>query len=436
MGIRLKLLLLISFLFITAIGNSLFTFQLKVYEKNKLDWVSHTHEVIYHSERLLNSLKDTETGQRGFLLTSDASYLQPYYAGLTDTETHIQKLKQLTIDNPEQQKRLTSISEMIDVKFAELNQTIELLQYKGDNNAAIAIVKENKGKQYMDKLRNLLTKFNNHEMLLLEKRNGDFKASRAKIDTLIIVQVIVFTFLAILTFLFLSKNLFTPLKLLLDSTHKTEAGERLDISDLIANDEMGYLMSRFFNMSEQIHKRTQILDFKAHHDQLTGLKNRTKMSNEIEIAIQDSLVTNNKLAVLFIDLNDFKILNDTLGHDVVDTILREVATRLKGAVRSDDSIFRVGGDEFVVLIKNSKTVAEVEKIVANILKMTKLPVRIQGQEIKIALSIGVAISPDDSESSHEIIKFADIAMYAAKKDKDTYFKFFDKTMAKRSSDRK
>ena len=436
MSMRLKLTLLISFLFVTAIGNSLFFFQLKSYEDDKLIWVNHTHEVIHHSERFLSSLKDIETGQRGYLLTNDTSYLQPYYTGLSASEAYFKKLKELTKDNPQQQERLALINEKIEVKLAELFQTIELVKNNGDNNEAIAVVKDNKGKQYMESLRRLLTEFDNEEKLLLEQRNGDFKASSAKIETLILVQLIFFCFLAIFVLLFLNKNLFQPLKVLLNSTKKTEEGSALSIVDVVSNDEMGYLLSSFYSMSEKVHERTRVLGHKAFHDELTGLKNRSKMNNEIENAINSSQEFNNKFAVFFIDLNDFKILNDTLGHDAGDIILKEAAVRLKAAIRSDDSVFRVGGDEFVVLIKGVKAIAEVQYIVSKVLKTTESPVMIQGQQTKISLSLGVAISPDDSENSLDIVKFADIAMYAAKRDKDTNYKFYDSSMLKRISDPK
>ncbi|WP_019026939.1 CHASE3 domain-containing protein [Colwellia piezophila] len=435
MSMRLKLKLLISFLFITAIGNSLFFFQLTSFEEGKLFWVNHTHNVLHHSDRFLSSLKDTETGQRGYLLTNDASYLQPYYAGITDSITHFKKLKLLTKDNPQQQERLDLIHKMAESKFSELRQTIEFVKVN-NNIEALALVKANKGKQYMDSLRRLLTNFNNEERLLLEQRKGDYKASRAKIETLILVQLLFFCFLAVFVLLFLNKNLFQPLKILLDSTKKTEEGKALSIVDVVPNDEMGYLLSSFYTMSEKVYERTKVLGHKAFHDDLTGLKNRSKMNEEIEHAINHSKESNTKLAIFFIDLNDFKVLNDTFGHESGDMILKEVAVRLKAALRSDDSIFRVGGDEFVVLIKDVKAITEIQYIVAKVLKTTESPVMIQGQQMKISLSLGVAVSPDDSINSFDIVKFADIAMYEAKRNKDTHFKFYDSSMLKRLSDPK
>ena len=158
------------------------------------------------------------------------------------------------------------------------------------------------------------------------------------------------------------------------------------------------------------------------------------MHHEIEDVIDDLKKFKTKFAVLFIDLNKFKELNDTLGHDAGDVMLKEVSSRLQSSVRSDDIVFRMGGDEFLILTKNIKDTLEVENIVSNIFETTKSSVMIQGQPIEISLSIGIAISPDDTESSDQILKYSDIAMYEAKRDKETDYKFFDKSMLKRSND--
>lgn len=434
MSLRLKLILFISFLFITAIGNAIFTFKLEDYGEEKSQWVHHTHEVIILTEELLSSIKDTESGQRGFLLTSDPSYLLPYHNGLIDSQNYFTTLKELTSDNQKQQKRLDLIEENMNLKFDELSKTITLTKNNNNNIDALKIVKQNKGKQYMDDIRSHIKDFINEEMILLEQRKGDFKAHKARITTLIIIEIMFFLFLALMTISFLNTNLFRPLTMLLSSTHRMEEGRKLEISDITSKDEMGYLLSSFFKMNEKVQNRTNELDYKAHHDELTGLKNRTSMHLEIENEIKLLKDFKTKFAVLFLDLNKFKELNDTLGHDAGDAMLIEVATRLKGSVRNNDIVFRLGGDEFLVLLKNIKNSSEVEKITSNILKATKTPVMIQGKPIEISISIGVTISEDDTNSSDEILKYSDIAMYAAKADKSVPYKFFDKSMLKRSDD--
>lgn len=435
MSMQLKLILLLTFLFLTAIGNSLFTFQLKSYEDEKLAWVTHTNEVMLHGERLMSSLKDAETGQRGYLLTDDTSYLVPYYIGVEQSKSYFSTLKQLTSDNSNQQIRLEQIHTLITAKFTELANTIELQQSQRDSQALL-VVKNNEGKQYMDEIRILLTAFNNEEQILLEQRKGDFKASRARIDTLILIQLVIFFSLAIATFLFLNKNLFQPLKVLLHSTQKTERGEALDIIDIVSNDEMGYLLSRFFSMSKKIQHRTEVLTHQIHHDELTGLKNRCAIFDDIKESIALAKTEHNKLAIFFIDLNDFKIINDTLGHEIGDKVLQAVAARIQSAARIDDSAYRIGGDEFVVLIKNINTEVEITNIAEKILQTVEAELIIEQHNINIMLSIGVAVAPDASDNNLEILKFADIAMYAAKNDPNTHFKRFDHTMLKRISDKK
>lgn len=260
MSIRSKLILFISFLFISAIGNALLTFQLEKYGEEKLEWVNHTNEVIIDINEFLSHLKDTETGQRGYLLTGDISYLEPYHDGLGETLKHFAHLKELTSDNPLQQKRLDSVKKLMHLKFDELALTIKLKQNQnGKGDEALAIVRQNKGKQYMDDIRNIFEEFLQTEMVLLKQRKGDIRENRAKITTVIIIEIMFFVFLAFITILFLNKNLFSPLKLLLSSTQKMEAGEKVDIAGITSNDEMGYLLSSFFKMYKKVGARTELL---------------------------------------------------------------------------------------------------------------------------------------------------------------------------------
>ncbi|MCW5213716.1 GGDEF domain-containing protein, partial [Desulfobulbus sp. TB] len=184
----------------------------------------------------------------------------------------------------------------------------------------------------------------------------------------------------------------------------------------------------------KVHHRTQVLAYKANHDELTGLENRVSMFSQIQDALWEVQNRDARVAVFFIDLDKFKQLNDTFGHDVGDLILQETAIHLQEAVRTDDAVFRIGGDEFLILIKSIKDPSHVHTIAANILQSFKAPVMIQGQPLKIQMSIGIALSQDDTKNCHELVKFSDIAMFEAKHDKDTQYKIFEKSMVKRSSD--
>lgn len=427
MNIRIKLMLFISFLFIIAIGNSIITFKLESYGEEKLQWVMHTHEVIITTENFIGAMKDIETGQRGYILTHDVVYLEPYYIGLVDAEKNFMALRSLTADNLEQEKLLDAIEKLMKLKLEELGKTIQLMD-ANNTQKVLELIKQDKGKKYMDDIRFHIDKFINTEMLLLEQRKGDFRENRSQLTTIIIVSILFFLFLAFLTFSFLNKNLFDPLKLLLGNTHKMEEGKKLDINDLTSKDEMGYLLSSFYKMNEKVHARTQKLHYKAHHDELTGLYNRTNLFDEIQNSIIASKETDSKVAILFIDLDKFKPINDTLGHDVGDAILIETAKKLRSAVRADDKIFRIGGDEFLVLIKDISEADQVEMIIVKVLKAFNQTVTIRSNELEIAISIGVAVAPDDCEDPDKLLKMADIAMYEAKKDKDKSYTRFNSNM--------
>jgi len=431
--IKVKLIVLLSLLLAVATGNAVFTFLLENYGEEKLGWVNHTHEVIIQTESYLSAMQDTETGQRGYLLTDDLSYLEPYYRGTERAESMIKELEIMVADNPTQVERIEAIKKPMQKKLDELSKTITLAQ-TGKKVEALDLVKQNTGKRHMDNIRLLIQEFINAEKVLLEKRSGEYREHKTRITTLIIVEILIFIFLSIFSISFLDRLLFTPLHTLLSNTRKMEEGKKLDAKDLTSKDEMGYLLYSFFKMNEKVHERTEVLDRKAHHDELTGLLNRTNVLDEIDTAIIHAKKSATKAAILFLDLNKFKTINDTLGHDVGDIILQKSAKRLIDSTRSDDLVFRVGGDEFVILLTAISKMEDVEYIVSKVLKTFESPMMIQGKPLDVSTSIGISIAPDNSEDAEEVMKMADVAMYNSKQDQETHFAFFDPQMLKRSND--
>lgn len=434
MSLRLKIILFMLFLFLSTIINAIFIFQLESGSEEKSNWVKQTDKVILTTERYLSSMKDTETGQRGYLLTSATSYLEPYYTGIREATNSFNTLLSLTEDNPIQQERLIKIKKNMDLKLVELLETINLTANNNNNNKALEIVYQNNGKKYMDNIRSDLDEFIKLEETLLEKRKRDFRSYKNKISALIGAQITFFILLSVIVILFLNKNLFEPLNILLNGTKRMEAGKEVNVNHIVSNDEMGYLLSSFYKMHQKVQANKKELEYKANHDELTGLKNRTTVENEIEKSIESANNSNSKSATLFIDLNKFKNLNDTLGHDAGDALLKEVSTRLDESIRSEDIVFRLGGDEFLILVNNLHGVKEVEKIIQNIFNVCKEGLMYKGNKIEISLSIGVCMIPDDTQKNSEAIKFSDIAMYKAKQDDKIDYKFFDKSMLKRSND--
>jgi diguanylate cyclase (GGDEF)-like protein len=406
---------------------------LEGYGEEKLQWVNHTHEVLLKTEKLISSLKDAETGQRGFIITRDSSYLEPYNTGVTDAKNIIADLKVLTEDNPDQRSILRLVEREMLLKLEELAETVQLVQ-GGLKIKAVEIVGLNQGKRYMDNIREFLETFAYAELVLLETRKGDFRSNRTQIYTLISVEVALFIGLSVFTLSFLRRSFFQPLMLLLESVRIIESGDKLKVSDVIENTEMGHLLATFYEMSERVNEREIVLTRKAHHDELTGLKNRITMSDEIQDSISEIQKTGGKIAVLFLDLNDFKQVNDTLGHDVGDLVLKETADRISSSVRSSDIVFRIGGDEFLVLAKNIVNISDVHSLVDNIVNAFDGPAIIDGEPMDISISIGVAVAPDNANNSSELVEFADVAMYAAKREKDGISQMFDTGMLRRTTD--
>jgi len=155
------------------------------------------------------------------------------------------------------------------------------------------------------------------------------------------------------------------------------------------------------------------LRFLATHDALTGLPNRTLFYDFLNKALARAKRNNTSLAVLFIDLDRFKNINDTMGHDIGDLLLKTIATRLHQALRDDDTVARFGGDEFVIMLDNFKT-ETVDYVVNKATCAIKAPISLQGKTVVITPSIGISFFPQHGETTDQLIKFADVAMYHAK----------------------
>lgn len=179
----------------------------------------------------------------------------------------------------------------------------------------------------------------------------------------------------------------------------------------------------------------QKIHFYANHDSLTGLANRMQFEAQLANSIESCKRNSTKLAVIFIDLDKFKDVNDTYGHNTGDLMLVNISKRLKQSIRAEDLLARLGGDEFVIIAKDVKSYNDV-KILAEKLKNTmKDPVVIDKNEFHMTLSMGIAIYPDHGTNSSELVKSADVAMYEVKYSGRANFKLFKDEMTKKVTDK-
>lgn len=273
---------------------------------------------------------------------------------------------------------------------------------------------------------------------------SDFSDVREAQSRFILFLAVLFSFALLVTLLMSSRfqrHITLPIQSLIttmgDVTRYNDFSLRVKST---TNDEVGRLCHGFNTMLERIEGQDNLLKrqkenlrFLATHDALTGLPNRTLFYDRLHKGIDRARRNNSVLAVLFIDLDRFKNINDTMGHDVGDLLLKAVASHLHRALRDDDTIARFGGDEFVIMLDNTKMDA-IEYVMGKVTRAVKTPVELQGRRVVITPSIGISCFPQNGQTPDQLIKYADVAMYHAKNSgRDASHRYFPEMTSQLSS---
>ncbi len=203
-------------------------------------------------------------------------------------------------------------------------------------------------------------------------------------------------------------------------------------------DDLGmpvYTITIFTDISERKDQEERIQHL-AHHDALTGLPNRLLFQERLRLTVEQAERLGSRVAVLFIDLDRFKTINDSLGHHVGDGLLQSVAARLQQAIRSGDTVSRLGGDEFVIILNGIESADEVAHIIEDrLIPLIREPHRVDGVDLYVSCSVGVAIFPGDGRDLEELMRHADTAMYMAKGSGRDNFQFFTQAMNEQAQER-
>jgi len=210
--------------------------------------------------------------------------------------------------------------------------------------------------------------------------------------------------------------------------NKTKDGKILPIWLTIAvikdkDGEVQNYIGIYTNLSEIIATQEKA-EYLAYHDSLTNLPNRAYLDMHLNDLINVASTSNQQLAILFIDLDRFKIINDTLGHSVGDAMLIEVGNRIKNIIDSDTFFARIGGDEFVVVISSAKAKQKAIILAEQILNVVRKPIKAYSYHLNTTASIGITLYPDHAKDKQELLQYADAAMYAAKENGKDTFKFY------------
>lgn len=249
--------------------------------------------------------------------------------------------------------------------------------------------------------------------------------------------IVILLVLSLLLTEFLSRLVSKPLERLVGKVsalmYAVDSGQKVELPEprLL---EINLLSKAFGELAERLISYVRELKKLAHYDPLTDLPNRVLLMDRIEVAIAEARREGTKVAVLFVDLDNFKVVNDTLGHDMGDRILSQVAKRLKGVFRDVDTVARFGGDEFVIVVPKVKDIGAVVAIVEKVLGIFNTPFTIDGEEIFLSTSVGVALYPDNGEDPSTLIKNADIAVYKAKGEGKNCFAFWSEELTRKAEE--
>lgn len=209
-----------------------------------------------------------------------------------------------------------------------------------------------------------------------------------------------------------------------DITRQKNTEEKLlearDTLEATVNQRTRELAETVSRLEDEISEREKIaaeLKFLANHDPLTGLPSLRLCKDRLDRSLAESRRNNRRSAVMFVDLDDFKLINDSYGHECGDLVLKTTADRIRAEIREIDTVARIGGDEFLIILSQISEVADTQRIAKNIIKQISQVIHIDQNEVTVGASVGIAICPDDGATSNELIRHADKAMYLTKNSK-------------------
>jgi diguanylate cyclase (GGDEF)-like protein len=329
--------------------------------------------VLGAANTVLHNLENAETGQRGYLLTGDESYLLLYRQGAEDLDDTVLRLQRVVSNDEKSVELVRRIEHAKTDKVAELARTIQLAR-SGNRAAAIALVQTNEGRRYMESLRTDLGR-------LLDDWREKRRVATHDAHIRLVYGAAALAVVAVLVCCLMVYTLF--------------------------------IQRRAF---AKVHAYSAALDREAAHDPLTGLSNRRRLLAAIDAVATPSVDKSRRTALLYLDIDGFKHVNDALGHSAGDALLRELGEALRAATRQQDLLARVGGDEFVLLATDCGDDERLRQLAARMIaRVREVGDRKYAGRFQIGVSIGIATYPDRTETVEQLLDVADAAMYDAKK---------------------
>ncbi len=223
-----------------------------------------------------------------------------------------------------------------------------------------------------------------------------------------------------------------------ESRYRTQSGRVIDVDVSVQLVRLADGKPVFQTLFHDITEQKQVVDqieHLAYHDQLTGLANRRLLQDRIDQAIGGAVRRNANIAVCYLDLDHFKDVNDTLGHQSGDMLLQQVSHRLQSCIRAEDTLARIGGDEFVVMLNDVMDTGVVADVAQKIIRAIGQPYMLGNEEMRVTPSIGISMCPQDSRDSDTLLKQADSAMYQAKESGRATYRFYTEELHQKALER-
>ena len=271
------------------------------------------------------------------------------------------------------------------------------------------------------------------------RENALLNTQRAKFFMVLLVMTAGILLFMRLVF---QRRLAYPLNQLMEQTRQIRHGNYVGLPTLATGDELQEVSQSVNTLALAVAEREIALEqsrrdeaYRANHDALTGLPNRRHFAQQLTQALSQAQAPSSELARVFLDVDQFKLVNDTLGHAVGDQLLLQIGQRMRRHVRPGDTLARIGGDEFTVLIENVRDPSQVAQIVQQYLALFRAPFMCDEHEIRCTASIGIARHPLDGADSETLLKHADLALYKAKDNGRDNFCFFSPDLSQRAGDR-
>jgi len=403
--------------------------------------------------------RNPDNGQPA-LLTSKPLYLQKKTG--TTAEKELYGYLMLTIDLGFLEALATNnkTGEYGDVFFTDDNGTILFHPSVDMIGETLPAVLFNKAKQHADGTTSIAGQYqgknSDFQCIRLHDRvyafiahhEDELLAKSASLGwTITVITLIAILLATTLLFGIFRNLLIKPIQKLRLAAREIGRGNVLTPIDIESGDEIGELATTFREMGENLHHHHEQVRYVAYHDSLTGLPNRLMFMDYLNRAATEARRDLQGMAVLFLDIDNFKRINDTLGHQSGDTLLEMFADRLSKQLRGTDIIShdgektasrvlaRLAGDEFIILLPRTRGGIDAQKVASRILKSLSEPFIIRSQELHVSTSIGISMYPDDGISAGALLKHADIAMYHAKKLGRNNFQFYSKKLNEESAEK-